>query len=225
MRFSKLDFISWLVREKSEAYRLRDNGEITAERVGPPHQGFPMLKWGSISKIVTARITEQLSRAGVLDLSAPVNEYMPDAKLPSTVDVRSLVRHTSGLQRAPKGMITTVAEARDHYSKYTTGYFDAVMLPSLAEQLSGNLGTFQYSNLGYAVLTRLLEVVTGYDWWTLATDEVFVPIGITDVSILPDPERVPVLLSWTGRILRQRTDTGPFIGAGGVHGTFDALEQ
>ncbi len=217
--------MSWLVRRKSQAYRLRDSGDITAEQIGPLHQGSPMLEWGSISKTVTARVTEQLAHAGTVDLSAPVSEYLPEAKLPSTVDVRSLVTHTSGLPRVPMGMITTVAEARDPYAKYTTAYFDAEVLPTLAEQYSGTVGTFDYSNLGYAVLTRLLEVVTERDWWTLATREVFTPLGIADVAIRPDPERVPVLRTWAGGIRQQWADTGPFIGAGGVHGTFDALEQ
>ena len=107
--------MSWLVRRKSQAYRLRDSGDITAEQIGPLHRGSPMLEWGSISKTVTARITEQLAHAGTLDLSTPVSKYLPEAKLPSTVDVRSLVTHTSGLPRVPKGMITTVAEARSVY--------------------------------------------------------------------------------------------------------------
>jgi CubicO group peptidase (beta-lactamase class C family) len=150
---------------------------------------------------------------------------LPQTPLPSTDDVRSLVLHTSGLPRIPKGMITTVAEARDPYVKFTTAYFDAEVSPALAEQHRGTVGSFEYSNLGYAVLTRLLEVVTGRDWWSLASDEVFTPLGITGVSIHPAPERVPVLRTWTGGVRQQWTDTGPFIGAGGICGTFEALEQ
>lgn len=184
-----------------------------------------MLEWGSVTKTVTARITEQLSQSGHLDLSAPVSDYLPEAKLPSTVDVRSLVTHTSGLPRVPKGMIASLAEARDPYAKYTTAHFDSEVTPALLEQHDGTVGSFDYSNLGYAVLTRLLEVATGRDWWTLATDEVFAPLGITDVSIKPPPDRVPVLRTWAGGTRAQWIDTGPFIGAGGVHGTFDALEE
>lgn len=216
--------MSWWVRQRSQAYRLRDADTVTAE-CGPLHQGSPMLEWGSITKTVTARVTEQLAHAGTLDLSAPVSEYLPEAKLPSTVNVRSLVTHTSGLPRVPRNMITTPAEARDPYAKYTTAYFNTEVVPTLAEQHSGTVGSFDYSNLGYAVLTSVLETAAGRDWWTLATEEVFTPLGIDDVSICPDPERVPVLRTWTGGIRRQWTDTGPFIGAGGVHGTFDALEQ
>ncbi|WP_460947647.1 serine hydrolase domain-containing protein [Okibacterium endophyticum] len=211
--------------QKSQAYRLRDGDRITAEHVGPLHQGSPMLEWGSITKTVTARIAEQLDHAGTIDLSTPVSEYLPEAKLPRAVDVRSLVTHTSGLPRLPEGIITNVAEVRDPYAKYTTAYFDTEVLPALADQHGGTVGSFDYSNLGYAVLTRLLEGVTGCGWWTLATQEVFAPLGITEVSIHPDSERVPVLRTWAGSIRKQWTDTGPFIGAGGVHGTFDALEQ
>lgn len=220
-----LDRMSWLVRRRSEAYRVRDAGEVTFERHGQLHQGSPMLEWGSITKSVTAQIAERLDQVGVLDLSAPVSAYLPETRLTPAVDVRSLVTHTSGLPRVPAGMITNLAEARDPYAKYTTAYVDAEVLPVLAEQHSGAVGSFAYSNLGYAVLTRLLEVVAGRDWWTLATDEVFAPLEITDVSVRPASERVPVLRTWMGGIRQQWTDAGPFIGAGGVHGTFDALEQ
>lgn len=217
--------MSWLVRRRSTAYRVRDRGGITVERMGPLHLGAPMLEWGSISKTVTARITERLAHAGIIDLSDPVSEYFPETQLPRTVDVLALATHTSGLPQAPRNMVATLGEARDPYAKYTNEYFDAEVLPTLAEQLDGTAGSFRYSNLGYAVLTRLLEVASGRDWWALAMDEVFAPLGISGVSISPDPKRVPLLRSWTGGILRQWTDTGPFIGAGGVHGTFDALEQ
>ncbi|ROR95914.1 beta-lactamase [Salana multivorans] len=217
--------MSWLVRQKSVAYRLRDGGTVTAEKFGRLHQGAPMLEWGSITKTVTARIAEQLDQAATLDLSAPVAEYLPESQLPETVDVRSLVTHTSGLPRLPEGIITNLVELRDPYAKYTTAYFDAEVLPTLAGQHTGTVGSFDYSNLGYAVLTRLLEVVTGRDWWTLATDEVFAPLRIAEVTITPPPDRVPVLRTWTGSVRQQWKDTGPFIGAGGVHGTFDALEQ
>lgn len=112
--------MSLFVRQRSEGYRLRDGDKITAERFGMLHQGSPVLEWGSITKTVAARITEQLDHAGTLDLSAPVSVYLPEAKLPREVDVRSLVTHTSGLPRLPQGIITNAAEARDPYAKHTT---------------------------------------------------------------------------------------------------------
>jgi CubicO group peptidase (beta-lactamase class C family) len=217
--------MSWIVRHKSEAHRLRSAGRIDVEHIGPLHEGAPLLEWGSVTKTVTARIAEQLDRDGAVDLSAPVSDYLPETGLPTEVDVRSLAEHTSGLPRLPRGMIRSTADARDPYAKYTTEHFDADVLPGLSEQRRGAPGSFEYSNLGYAVLTRVLEVATGNDWWTLAKRHVFTPLDITDVSIRPDPERVPLLHTWTGRVCTQWTLPGAFVGAGGLHGTFDALES
>ncbi|MGX5693656.1 serine hydrolase domain-containing protein [Dermacoccus abyssi] len=217
--------MSLIVRHKSEAYRLRNAGRIAMERVGPLHEEAPMLEWGSVTKTVTAHVAEQLHRDGAIDLSAPVSEYLPETRLPKEVDVRSLAEHTSGLSAQPKGMITSMAEARDPYARYTTERFDAELLPRLSHLRHGPLGSFEYSNLGYAVLTRVLEVATGDPWWTLAQQRVFIPLGVTGVSTCPDPETVPVIRTWTGRVCKQWTFAGPFVGVGGLHGTFDALEH
>ena len=217
--------MSFLIRNRSIAFRIRDAGQKTDENFGTAHLGQPMLEWGSITKTVTARIAERLDEAGNLDLSAPVSDYLPTAKLPRSVDVRSLVTHTSGLPQLPADMFDSVTALRDPYAKYTTGYFDEQVLPSLAEQHTGTVGEFVYSNLGYGVLTRLLEVATGQDWWSLAKSEVFDPHGLTDITVAPPADRVPVLRTWAGTARKQWRDSGPFIGAGGIHSTFDALEQ
>lgn len=214
--------MSVLVRRRSLAYRLRDRGGVTAEQLGRLHRDAPMLEWGSITKTVTARIAERLDRAGTLDLTAPVADYLPASGMPRYVDLRSLMTHTSGLPREAQDFAVT---ARDPYAKYTAAHFDAEVVPALARQHEGVVGPFAYSNLGYAVLTRVLEVVTGRNWWTLAVQEVFDPLGITDIAPSTDPARSPVLRTWAGTVRKQFTDTGPFIGTGGVHGTFDALER
>lgn len=199
--------------------------DVVAERFGSLHRGSPMLEWGSVTKTVTARIAEGFARAGILDLQAPVSSYLHESQLPDAVTIHSLVTHTSGLPRLPENTITTIAEARDPYAKFTTSYFDTEVIPGLAALPLGPVGVFEYSNLGYALLTRLLEVETGRGWWELAQQEVFAPFGITDVTVSPSPEEIPVLHNWAGRVRKQWQDTGPFIGAGGLHSTFDALEQ
>lgn len=214
-----------MVRTKSKAYRLRSDGRVDVERIGTLHQGAPILEWGSVTKTVTASIADRLGREGVIDLSMPVTEYLPQSRLPLDADVRSLAEHTSGLPRLPRRMITSMGDARDPYAKYTTARFDSDILPDIGEQLRGPVGTFEYSNLGYAVLTRVLEVAADQDWWTLAKRYVFDPLGIADVSVRPDPQCVPPLRTWTGRLCKQWTFAGPFVGAGGLHGTFDALES
>lgn len=218
------------IREKSLAYRVRDAGELIVEAFGPLHKPDngtdPLLEWGSISKTVTALIAQRLHGAGTLSLDTPVVEILPQTRLPEAVTLRTLAEHTSGLPRLPKNLVTSRQEANDPYAKYTHAYFDREVLPQLALwHQPGKAGTMGYSNLGYAVLTRALEEASDRGWWSLATHEVFEPLGITDVTCAPDPTRSPVLYNRNGSVRAQWTDTGPFIGAGGVHGSFDALEQ
>ncbi len=218
------------IREKSLAYRIRDDGELTIEAFGPLHKPDngtePLLEWGSISKTVTAHLAQRLHDAGVIGLDDPVTASLPQTRLPETVTIRTLAEHTSGLPRLPKGLVATRDEAKDPYAKYTHEYFDREVLPQLALWHNPEkVGTMGYSNLGYAVLTRALEEASDMGWWSLAKTHVFDSLGIADVACAPDTKRSPVLYNRNGSVRAQWTDTGPFIGAGGVHSSFDALEH
>lgn len=52
------------------------------------------------------------------------------------------------------------------------------------------------------------------------------PLGVLDVAVDPPAERRPGVRAWSGAPRDQWTvHTGPFVGAGGLWGTFDALER
>ena len=217
--------MSLFVRERSRAYRLKEHGTTLTEQHGRLHRPGALLEWGSITKTVTAAIAHRLADANALNLSAPTTEYLPSSSLPESATVSSLIEHTSGLHRVPADMFTDPKDLVDPYARYTNEYFDAQVIPHLHENHNGAVGVYDYSNLGYAVLTRILETAAGRSWWDLADELVLTPAGVTDATITPDPAHVPVLHTWTGRIRKQWTDVGPFIGAGGLVSTFDALEQ
>lgn len=217
--------MSLFVRERSRAYRLTERGSTLAEQHGPLHRPGALLEWGSVTKTVSASIARRIVETGELVLSAPVVEYLPSSPLPASVTVGALIEHTSGLPRVPADMFTDPKDLVDPYARYTTEYFDEHVIPNLHKKHSGTVGVYDYSNLGYAVLTRILEIATGRSWWELAEELVLSPAGVTDATVTPDPARVPTLHTWTGKVREQWTDTGPFIGAGGLSSTFDGLDQ
>lgn len=217
--------MSLLVRERSRAYRLTERDAIIAERRGPLHPRQALLEWGSITKTVTASIAHRLAETGELDLSTPVVEFFPSSGLPEAVTVRTLIEHTSGLPRLPADMFKHRKDLADPYARYTNDYFDGQVIPRLRQQHVGTVGAYDYSNLGYALLTRVLETASGRAWWNLADELVLQPVGITDATIVPDPYRVPVLHTWTGKVRKPWTDFGPFVGAGGILSTFDTLAK
>lgn len=224
--------MSLLLRQRSTAYRLREQSTVVAESFGPLHGKLTLLEWGSITKTVTATITRNLSQCGIIDLNAPVSHYLSDSGLPEQVDVASLVTHTSGLGRLPSDILASWAERKNPYAKYSNHYFDERVIPRLSDELKGEYGHYVYSNLGYAVLTRILETVSKKSWWQLGRELIFTPWGISDVTTnhvdhptARDPARIADLRTWTGNTRTTWSDAGPFIGAGGLLGTFDSLES
>lgn len=217
--------MSIFVRQRRTAFRVRQSGAVLTEDFGPLHRADTMLEWASVTKTVTATLAHKLADSGILSLDDPVTDYLPASRLPQGVDIASLVSHTSGLPRVPADIHRGPEALSNPYGKYTDHYFDHETVPRLRDQHNGTVGNYEYSNLGYAVLTRVMEIAAGDDWWTLARQHVLEPLGVRDVSVDPDPDRIAVLHSWNGTPRSTWVDTGPFVGAGGFLGTFDALEQ
>ncbi|RSM56877.1 serine hydrolase [Actinoplanes sp. ATCC 53533] len=143
---------------------LRTRVEATTDSV---------FKIGSITKIWTATLIQQLVDEGVLDLDRPVREHLPGFRLsdPAATDsltARHLLTHTGGVDGnhftdtgrnddAIERFVATLAEA-DH------------LLPP---------GTvFSYSNSGYVVLGRLVEVLRDKPFRDVLRERLITPLGL-----------------------------------------------
>lgn len=135
----------------------------------------------SISKSVTAWGVMRLVEAGLVDLDAPVQEYLADWQFPQSefdteqVTVRRLLSGNAGL---PLGTIGEAAE-----------YAPNSPMPSLREDLADEAqlikepgSGFLYSNPGFNVLELLIESVTGQDFATYMENEVLEPLGMSGAS-------------------------------------------
>ncbi|MFC4079672.1 serine hydrolase domain-containing protein [Amycolatopsis samaneae] len=124
--------------------------------------------FGSVTKPFTATLVAQLAGEGELDLDAPIGVHLPElAGMRATP--RHLLGHTGGLvaEHRPAGAAPSprsyVARCRD-------------LVPLSPPGLR-----FSYSNVGYYLLGRLIEVVTGQDWPDAVTGLLLAPLGITPV--------------------------------------------
>ncbi len=136
----------------------------------------------SISKLFTATAVLQLHERGLLDIDAPVRDYLGDEfaidepkRRPITV--RDLLRHGSGLGNP-------VVWARAHpwqQPRPRCQDFLAELLAEHGRKLRYIPGRGQrYSNLGYLVLGRLIEVVDdqGRDYETYVEQEILAVLGM-----------------------------------------------
>lgn len=127
---------------------------------------FPV---GSITKSFTATAAMVLVADGDLDLDAPVGGLLtelPDP--PAQVTLRQLLSHTAGFAAGPASEEVADVSPRRYLADHCR---------------RGNLvappgAVFSYSNLGYVVVGRLIEMVTGMSWREAVESIVLRPLGI-----------------------------------------------
>ncbi len=150
----------------------------------------------SMTKNFTGVAAMMLVEEGKLELRRKVEDYLPEfqgieveelgkglhapAHAPT---VWQLMCHTSGLAGNPDGdlkdnpvtMRATLAEAVRFYAK---------------ERLMFEPGTrWHYSNMGIAVLGRIVEVVSGDDYVHFVQSRILEPLGMKDTFFFPPPEK------------------------------------
>ena len=138
-----------------------------------PVDADTLFQIGSTTKTVTGTLAMRLVEEGTLDLDAPIRTYLPDLRLrdadvAARVTMRHLLTHTGGW-------------VGDYFGDTGRGE-DAVarMVDSMAEvaQLTPLGEVWSYNNAGFYLAGRVLEVLTGRPYETLAQDWVFDPLDM-----------------------------------------------
>jgi CubicO group peptidase (beta-lactamase class C family) len=147
----------------------------------PEHSGllrvderFPI---ASITKTLTALLAARLAVDGAVSWDVPIG--------PSTdVTLRALLSHTAGVpfELHPDHWVSTALSDAE---------LESVMLAPPRLRLPP--GTWHYSNLGYAVVSRVLEKATGRGYSDLLAEHLTDPLGMTHTS-LPHAGEPPTLL-------------------------------
>ncbi len=123
---------------------------------------------GSISKSFACIAALQLHEQGVLDLHAPITEYLPWFEVRSTfepITLHHIMSHTAGLITGSD--TTLAAETAAYYLRHT--------------QATAAPGTyFHYSNDGFKILGLVLKAVTGQPMAEILGERILRPLQMTD---------------------------------------------
>ena len=143
---------------------------------------------GSVGKMFTAVAIAQLVEAGKLSwddtLAKLVPEY-PDHATAKQITVWELLHHTSGLGDF------MVPEYFEHAKRYVN---PVDYLGLIARQpLAGPPGKLNYSNAGYILLGRIIENVSGENYFDYIRHHVFEPAQMTSSGFDSKDEIVPGL--------------------------------
>ncbi|KNB52496.1 penicillin-binding protein [Streptomyces caatingaensis] len=136
---------------------------------------------GSVAKVYTATLVMQLAESGELDLDAPVTDVLPDfsvadADAAGGITVRRLLSHTGGLTC---DFTLDTGRGDDCLARYVEA---AEGVP-----LDCPPGTaLSYSSVGYNVLGRIVEVLTGLTWDEALKQRLLQPLGLERTMTLPE---------------------------------------
>lgn len=135
----------------------------------------------SVTKAVAATTSMMLAvERGQIDLDKPVVDYIPSfgQRAKDKVTVRQLITHTSGLP-AWFPFYTQFIDRQDVYKAIDE-------LISL-QYKPGDKRI--YSDLGFIMVGRLVEVVSGQRLDVFTQENIFEPLGMHDTMYLPDLDR------------------------------------
>lgn len=164
---------------------------VGQEKPGTAVTSDSQFRMGSITKTFTATLVMQLRDEGRLDLDDRLDQHLA---VPEHGDltIRTMLSHTSGLQREPHGDI-----------------WDELAWPG-REQLHADLARVErvlpparrwhYSNLAYALLGDVVAALSGAPWTQVLTDRILDPVGLSRTTTSAQP---PVA---TGYLVAAYTD-------------------
>jgi D-alanyl-D-alanine carboxypeptidase len=130
----------------------------------------------SMSKTITAVAVLQLAEAHEIRLEDAIDRYVAGSPYGSSVTISQLLSHTAGV---PNPIPLRWVHPADGHAKFDEGEALSAVLQRYS-RLSFRPGTrFQYSNLGYWLLGKLIERVSGERFASYVTTHILRPLGAT----------------------------------------------
>lgn len=184
---------------------------------------------GSASKQFTATSVALLARRGLIDLDADIRRYLPEMpELAQPITVRQLIHHSAGLPDvyAPLAQLFGDSDGNLYPSAYTLEMAERTQRTNF---VPGE--RFEYSNVGYLVLGRLVERVSGQSLRAFAEANIFGPLGMSRTHFHDDfreivPKRASAYsLKPDGKTWEWRHSDFTVMGDGGVYSTLGDLAR
>jgi CubicO group peptidase (beta-lactamase class C family) len=133
---------------------------------------------GSMNKLFTSLAIGQLVEQGQLSYEDPLAKFLPDFPDPESarkIQIKHLLSHTAGLGNASSLWNPALIDRQTTIK----GMVDALERRPPAFEPGTRLA---YSNAGFVLLGRIIEVVTGQDYYDYMQKHVFAPAGATSAS-------------------------------------------
>ncbi|MFC3093949.1 class A beta-lactamase-related serine hydrolase [Alteromonas sediminis] len=166
---TQADFSGLLIVAKERQVILRASFGYANREEKLPFNNETVFDIGSITKQFLATAILKLSEDGTLSLHNNLATFFDNVPQDKTgITVHHLLTHTSGLPTNLSG-----------HKLYDIVPYEALPRLAFKETLASTPGEiYQYSNVGYSLLARILEKVSGQNWEAFLIENVFKPSGM-----------------------------------------------
>ncbi len=173
---------------------------------------FPI---ASVSKHFLARVVRNLIQAGKLRADTPISAIIPELR-DSTATVTDLLEHRGGINDYD-------------YTRYSDDSYGNFNCEDFSRFHLRHAERFNYSNVGFCILARATEILTGRKYSELLQEEVLNPAGMTKTYAAETTSHHPELIgstdSWDGKILTKTAQPEHFFGSAGIVTTPNELAK
>lgn len=204
-----------------------DGRQLWSAAAGPvdfePHPGTPFFV-ASVTKRFIVTLLLQAYERGELDLSMPINYYLP-AEVTSGLHVLNGVDRTSAI--TPRHLASHTSGLPDHFEKRREGAslnkylatgqdlawtFDDMIRTTREQQrphfepqdLDADRQKARYSDTGFQLLIRILEIVSDRSFGELLTERILDPLGMAHTWLPGNHAPDPATATPTSLYVKQR---------------------
>lgn len=158
-------------------------GIMSGTNASPP-DAQTLFEIGSVTKVFTAIVLARLVEDGLLKLEDPIGLHLPPgfgSPKVQEIILKDLATHTSGLPRMPQNFNDAKKRPLNPYAFYTTQHlFESLATVELKSEPDKK---HEYSNYGYGLLGKILELRTGKTYEQLIQEYVCQPLGLPNTVI------------------------------------------
>jgi CubicO group peptidase (beta-lactamase class C family) len=157
---------------------VRENGQTD------PVDGDTLFEIGSVTKVFTALLLQEMVDSGEVTLNDPISKFLPHGletpmRKAKEITLVDLATQTSGLPRLPDNL--NPKDPENPYADYTVEQLYAFLS---RYELKRDIGRkFEYSNLGVGLLGHLLALRAGTNYEALVVRRVCDPLKMNSTRI------------------------------------------
>lgn len=171
--------------------KIAEGYGVTDRKTKSPMQGDTLIRIASLAKPITAAVILRMSELELIDLDRPAFSYLPTDLRPKAgiqnpqlevITIRNLLQHTGGWDRSvsplrdPMFKNQQIAKELGLSRPAQVEEIIRYMLDHPLDHCPGS--KFAYSNLGYAILGRIIESVSAMSYEEASCHYVLGPAGV-----------------------------------------------